>query len=60
MRLLPPVAPGVDSNQEMQFYGMVGTGMDKEAVRFLKKTRKMSQQEAVMEVALTKMKLRMF
>ncbi len=34
--------------------------MDKEAIRFLKKTRKMSQQEAVMEVALTKTKLRMF
>ena len=57
---LPPVAPGVDSHQEMQLYGMVRTGMDQEAIRFLKKTRKMSQQEAVMEVALTKMKLRMF
>ena len=57
---LPPVAPGIDAKQEMQFYGMVRTGMDQEAIRFLKKARKMSQQEAVMEVALTKTKLRMF
>ena len=57
---LPPVAPGVDSHQEMQLYGMVRTGMDKEAVQFLKKTRKMSQQESVMEVAMIKVKLKMF
>ena len=56
---LAPAAPGVDANQEMQLYGMVRTGMDKEAIRFLKKTRKMSQQEAVMEVATIRMKLGM-
>jgi hypothetical protein len=56
---LPPAAPGVDAKQEMQLYGMVRTGMDKEAIRFLKKTRKMSQQEAVMEVATIRMKLGM-
>ena len=43
----------------MQLYGMVRTGMAKEAVRFLKKTRKMSQQEARMEVAKIRMKLGM-
>ena len=57
---LQPAAPGVDSKQEMQLYGMVRSGMDKEAIRFLKKTRKMSQQEAMMEVAQTRMNLRMF
>ena len=34
--------------------------MDKEAIRFLKKTRKMSAAEAVMEVATIRMKLGMF
>jgi hypothetical protein len=57
---LPSVAPGVDSHQEMQLYGMVRTGMDKEAVQLLKKTRKMSQQEAVTEVAMIKVTLEMF
>jgi hypothetical protein len=57
---LAPAAPGVDANQEMQLYGMVRTGMDKEAIRFLKKTRKMTQQEAVMEVAMIRVKLGMF
>jgi hypothetical protein len=57
---LAPAAPGVDAKQEMQLYGMVRTGMDKEAIRFLKKTRKMSQQDAVMEVATIRLKLGMF
>jgi hypothetical protein len=57
---LAPATPGVDAKQEMQLYGMVRTGMDKEAIRFVKTTRKMSQQEAVMEVAMIKMKLGMF
>ncbi len=48
---LPPAAPGVDAKQEMQLYGMVRGGLKDEAIRFLKKTRKMSQNEAVMEVA---------
>ena len=47
---LQPAAPGVDVKWETQLYGMVRSGMDKEAIRFLKKTRKMSQQEAVMKV----------
>ena len=54
-----PAAPGVDSKQEMQLYGMVRSGMDDEALRFLKKTRKMSQQEAAVEVTMIKMKLGM-
>lgn len=37
---LPPAAPGVDVKWETQLYGMVRTGMEKEAIRFLKKTRK--------------------
>lgn len=56
---LPPAAPGVDAKWETQLYGMVRTGAEKEAIRFLKKTRKMSQQEARMEVAKTRIKLGM-
>lgn len=56
---LAPAAPGVDAKQEMQLYGMVRTGMDKEAIHLLKKTRKMSQQEAMIEVATIRMKLGM-
>jgi hypothetical protein len=56
---LHPAAPGVNSKWEMQLFGMVRSGMDKEALRFLKQTRKMSQQEATVEVARTKMKLNM-
>ena len=47
---LPPAAPGVDVKWEMQLYGMVRTGMDEEAIRFLKKTRKLSAVEARMLV----------
>ncbi len=47
---LPPAAPGVDVKWETQLYGMVRTGMEEEAVRFLKKTRKMSAVEARMMV----------
>lgn len=57
---LAPAAPGVDAKQEMHLYGMIRMGLDKEAIRFLKKTRKMSQEEAVMEVAMIKTKLGMF
>lgn len=56
---LAPAAPGVDAKQEMQVCGMVRTGMDKEAVRLLKKSRNMSQQEAMLEVATIKAKLGM-
>ena len=57
---LPPAAPGVDAKWETQLYGMVRTGAEKDAIRFLKKTRKMSQNEARMEVAKARMKLGMF
>jgi hypothetical protein len=48
---LPPAAPGVDSKWEMQLYGMVRSGMEEEAVRFLKKTNGVSAAEARMLVA---------
>ena len=57
---LPPAAPGVDAKWETQLYGTVRTGAEKEAIRFLKKTRKMSQQEAVVAVAAVRKKLGMF
>jgi hypothetical protein len=56
---LPPAAPGVDAKQKMQLYGMVRGGFKDEAIRFLKKTRKMSQPEAVMEVAKIRRQLGM-
>ena len=56
---LPPAAPGVDAKWETQLYGMVRTGMEKKAIRFLKKTRKMSQDNAAMEVAKIRMQLGM-
>ncbi len=56
---LPPAAPGVDAKQEMQLFGTVRTGSDKEAIQFLKKTRKISQPEAVMEVAKIRRQLGM-
>ena len=48
---LPPAAPGVDAQWETQLYGMVRTGMEEEAVRFLQKTRNLSTAEAKMLVA---------
>jgi hypothetical protein len=56
---LPPAAPGVDAKQEMQLFGIVRTGSDQEAIQFLKKTRKISQPEAVMEVAKIRRQLGM-
>lgn len=56
---LPPAAPGVDAKWETQLFGMVKAGMEKEAVRFLKKTRKMTQQEAMMQVMKIRMQLGM-
>jgi hypothetical protein len=56
---LPPAAPGVDAKWETQLFGMVKAGMEKKALRFLKKTRKMSQQEAMMQVAKIRMQLGM-
>jgi len=57
---LPPAAPGVDAKWETQLCGMVRTGAEKEAIRFLKKTRKMSRNEARREIAKTRMQLGMF
>ena len=57
---LPPAAPGVDVKWETQLYGMVRGGFDDEAVRFLKKTRKMSAVEARMMVTKIATDLGMF
>ncbi len=54
---LPPAAPGVDAKWEMQLYGMVRAGQEKEAVRFLKKTRRTSPGIAQMKVAAIRMQL---
>ena len=51
MEWLPPAAPGVDVKWETNLYGLVRTGNDEEAVRYLKKTRGMSAVEARMMVA---------
>ena len=56
---LQPAAPGVDAKWEMQLYGMVRGGFKDEAIRFLKETRKMSENEAMMEVARIRKQLRM-
>jgi hypothetical protein len=48
---LPPAAPGVDAKWETNLNGLVRGGLDDEAIRFLKKTRKMSAAEAKMLVA---------
>ncbi len=56
---LPPAAPGVDAKWETQLFGMVKAGMEKKALRFLKKTRKMSQQEAMTQVMKIRMQLGM-
>jgi hypothetical protein len=56
---LPPAAPGVDAKWEAQLYAMVRAGYEEEAIQFLKKTRKMPRQKAVMEVARIRMQLGM-
>jgi hypothetical protein len=48
---LPPAAPGVDSQWEMQLYGLVRTGKRPEANRFLQETRRMSRSDAAKRVA---------
>jgi hypothetical protein len=55
----PPAAPGVDVKWETQLYGMVRGGFEDEAVRFLKRTRRMSHNEAIREVARVRMQLGM-
>jgi hypothetical protein len=48
---LPPAASDVDDHHEMQLYGMVRQGQLEKAVRFLRKTRGLSRQEARLAVA---------
>jgi len=56
---LQPAAPGVDVKWETALYGMVRGGMEKEAVRLLQKTRRMSRNEAMTQVAEIRMQLGM-
>ncbi len=48
---LNPVAPGVDSQWEMQLFGLVRTGELERAIRFLRRTRGMSRKDAAKKVA---------
>ena len=48
---LAPVAPGVDSEWEMQLFGLVRTGELERAIRFLRQTRRMSRKDAAKKVA---------
>lgn len=54
---LAAAAPGVDSRAEMQLFGLVRTGNESEAVRHLRKTRKMSKSDAELEVAQIRRRL---
>ena len=56
---LPPAADGVDVKWETQLYGMVRMGQMEEAVRFLRRTHRMSRNEARMKVAKIAMELGM-
>jgi hypothetical protein len=47
---LNAAARGVDSKWEMRLYGLVRTGQRSEALRFLRKTRGMSRNEAAKKV----------
>ena len=47
---LPPAAPGVDSDWEMQLYGLVRAGQKEKAVRFLQETGHMSPDDALRRV----------
>jgi hypothetical protein len=53
---LPPAAPRVDSKWEMELFGLVKTGQQKKAVRFLQKTRGLSRLDAEEEVAVFALK----
>ena len=48
---LNPAAPGVDSKWEMQLYGLVRTGKEAKAIRFLQDSRHLSRNEASKRVA---------
>ena len=45
-----PAAPGVDSQWEMQLYGLVRTGEREKAIQFLQHTRRMSRKDAAKRV----------
>jgi hypothetical protein len=47
---LNPAAPGVDSQWEMQLFGLVRTGQKEKAIRFLQETRRMTRSEAAKRV----------
>jgi len=47
---MKPVAAGVDSQWEMQLYGLVRTGEREQAIQFLQKTRRMSRKDAEKKV----------
>ena len=47
---LPPAGPGVDSKWEMRLYGLVRTGDRQEAIEYLRKTRRLSRQDATKRV----------
>ena len=49
---LNPAAPGVDSKWEMRLYGLVRTGKQQEAIRFLQESRRMPRDEASKGVAV--------
>ena len=50
VKWLNPAAPGVDSQWEMQLYGLVRTGQKDKAIRFLQETRRMTSTEAAQRV----------
>ena len=54
---LNPAAPGVDSQWEMQLYGLVRTGQKEEAIRFLQETRRMTRNQASKRVKQVAAKL---
>lgn len=47
---LPPAAPGVDSQWELQLYAMVRTGAKKQAIAYLQETRGLSRADAAKQV----------
>ena len=47
---LNPATPGVDSQWEMQLYGLVRTGEREQFIEFLRTTRRLSLQEAAKRV----------
>ncbi len=48
---LNPAAPAVDSKWEIRLYGLVRTGAQEQAIKFLQETRRMSRSDAMKRVA---------